>query len=103
MKVTINWTDHRYKTYDFSIVDDLPEVGNRIYNENDGTFSECDNIRDITDMSARSDWGDGGYYSLYEVRYITGETEDGKDVEDDCYEYKHVAIWNSYEAEEGED
>lgn len=100
MRVTINWTDHRYHTYDFEIVETLPEEGKCIDNEDEDAYRVCDNVRDITDMAARSDWGDNGYYTLYEVRYVTGVVEDGKDIEDDDYSYEYVAVWNEWDEEE---
>lgn len=96
MKVTINWTDHKYHTYDFTIVETLPEEGKREYFNSNEEFKQCDNVRDITGMVARSDWGDDGYYTLYEVRYVTGVVEDGKDIEDDDYSYEYVAVWNEF-------
>lgn len=105
MKVTINWTDHRYSTHDFKMLDQLPEIGSSA--ELNGWRYTLTGVRDLTDMASRSDFGDGGYMKLYLLYFddeelISDLDEDGTPFE--YYEpagehYEYAAVWHSYKDE----
>lgn len=104
MKVTINWTDHRYSTHEFKEVPALPEVGAVI--EQKGWIFTVTAIQDLTSMAARSDFGDGGYMQLARVYFDDQELmEDVDDVTGESFSYyepagehhEYYAVWHSYE------
>ena len=85
MKITINWTDHHSNAYDFQAVDQLPVIGDVI--DKPGDYRQTvDSIKDVTDIAARSDFGDGGAYRLYIVYYhdeiyvVETEDSDGNEI-----------------------
>lgn len=100
MKITINWTDHKYNTYDFQVVDQLPAIGDVI--DKPGDYRQTvDAIKDVTDIAARSDFGDGGRYKLYivyfhdEIYVVDEEDTDGNEIfylEENGTSYKAYAV-----------
>lgn len=108
MRITINFTDHRYHTYDFEPIDKLPEIGSVIDHPGDYKRTLV-GYRDVTNQAARQDFGDGGYFELYflyyhdEIYVVDEEDEAGNEIfylEDDGESVAFVAIWVPYQDEE---
>lgn len=108
MKVTINWTDHNYHTYDFEIVQELPQIGSVIDKPGD-IRQTVDGITNVTSKAARSDFGDGGYYEFYIIYYRDQFyiVDDDELFYDETFElieggtsFKPVAIWIPFDEEE---
>ena len=105
MKVTINWTDHRYSTHDFKELYKLPEIGSQ-KTENDMRYTVAA-IQELTSKAARSDFGDFGYYEFYCVYFddeqLTEDEENGHSFtyyEPAGEHFEFIAIWHNYNEEE---
>ena len=97
MRITINWTDHKYHTYDFEEVNHTPMVGDVIDIPGD-IRQTVEEIIDVTDKAARHDFGNCEY-SFYIVYYhdeiYNNDIYDGIDcvyLEDNGTSFKCLAV-----------